>query len=154
MRPQEFWGISSYLSTAIATFGGRYARELFWCYLWLSKPSWSFLYIKFSISCIFHKSITYGRTDRRTDGRTDQRTDTPSYRDASTHLIKRIFYCRKYQIRADGSKSRLMRRAALPRWFLHLPTTDWLIIAALSSPSLYGQCGLFIVYISRSPLFV
>ena len=29
MRPQEFWGISSYLSMAIATFGGRYARELF-----------------------------------------------------------------------------------------------------------------------------
>ena len=30
MRPHEFWGISSYLITAIATFGGRYARELFW----------------------------------------------------------------------------------------------------------------------------
>ena len=28
MRPQEFWGISSYLSTAIATFGGTYTREL------------------------------------------------------------------------------------------------------------------------------
>ena len=28
MRPHEFWGISSYLSMAIATFGGIYAREL------------------------------------------------------------------------------------------------------------------------------
>ena len=27
MRPREFWGISSYLSTA--TLGGRYAIELF-----------------------------------------------------------------------------------------------------------------------------
>ena len=29
MRPHEFWGIPSYLSKAIATFGGRYVRELF-----------------------------------------------------------------------------------------------------------------------------
>ena len=29
VRPHEFWGVSSYLSTAIATLGGRYARELF-----------------------------------------------------------------------------------------------------------------------------
>ena len=111
MRPQEFLGhgknwansihkrnighfslwkhyLQTYrnLSTAIATFGGRHARELFWCYSWLSKPSWSFLYIKFSISCIFHESITYIHTDRRTDGPTDRRTDTPSYRDARTHL--------------------------------------------------------------------
>ena len=82
MRPQVFWGISSYLNTAIATFGGRYARELFWYYLWLSKPSWSFLYIEFSISCIFHENITYGPTDRPTDCR----TDTPFYRDARMHL--------------------------------------------------------------------
>ena len=100
MRPQEFLGhgknwaklihkrnirhfslwkhyLQTYrnLSTAIATFGGRHARELFWCYSWLSKPSWSFLYIKFSISCIFHESITYIHTDRRTDRRTDGRTD-------------------------------------------------------------------------------
>ena len=30
------------------------------------------------------------RTDGRTDGRTDRRTDTPSYRDARTHLKRRI----------------------------------------------------------------
>ena len=77
------------LSTAIATFGGRHARELFWCYSWLCIPSWSFLYIIFSISCIFHKSVTYRRTDGRTDGPTDRRTDTPSYRDARTHLKKK-----------------------------------------------------------------
>ena len=29
MRPHEFWGISSYLSTVIATLGGRYATVLF-----------------------------------------------------------------------------------------------------------------------------
>ena len=75
MRPHEFLGISFYarggnLSTAIATFGGRYARELLWCYSWLCMPSGSFLYIKLSISCIFYKSVTYIRTDGRTDGRT------------------------------------------------------------------------------------
>ncbi len=70
------------VSTAISTFGGRYARELFWCYSWLCRPSWSFLYMKFSISCIFHKSIIY----RRTNGPTDGRTDMTSYRDARTHL--------------------------------------------------------------------
>ena len=70
------------LSTAIATFSGRYARELLWCYSWLWMPSGSFLYIKISISCILYKSVTYGRTDGPTDGR----TDTPSYRDARTHL--------------------------------------------------------------------
>ena len=85
----EMWEMrGGNLSTAIATFGGRYARELFWCYSWLFMPSWSFLYIKLAISCIFHKSIT----DIRTDGPTDRRTDTPSYRDARTHLknLKRI----------------------------------------------------------------
>ena len=46
------------LSTAIATFGGRYARELFWCDSWHCMPSWSFLCIKLSISCIFYKSVT------------------------------------------------------------------------------------------------
>ena len=51
------------------TFGGRYARELFWCYSWLCRPSWSFLYIKFSISCVFLQ-----KRDIPTDGRTDGRT--------------------------------------------------------------------------------
>ena len=43
-------------------------------------PTRSFLQMKFSIYCIFHKSITkhYGRTDGRTDKR--------SYRDGWTHL--------------------------------------------------------------------
>ncbi len=58
------------LSTAIATCSGRNARELFWCNSWLFIPSWSFLYIKFSISGIFYKSITDIRTDGRTNGRT------------------------------------------------------------------------------------
>ena len=62
------------LSTAIATLNGRYARELFWCYSWLCMPSGSFLYIKLSISCIFHESITDRRTDGPTDGPTDGRT--------------------------------------------------------------------------------
>ena len=35
-----------------------------------------------SISTIFEKRLTHGRTDRRTDGRTDK----ASYRDAWTHL--------------------------------------------------------------------
>ena len=56
------------------TFGGRYARELFWCYSWLFRPSWSFLYIKFSISCVFYKSVTCRRMDRPTDQRTDGHT--------------------------------------------------------------------------------
>ena len=56
------------LSTTIATFGGSYARELFWCYSWLFMPFWSFLHIEFSISCAFYKSVTYGPTDRPTDG--------------------------------------------------------------------------------------
>ena len=75
------------LSTAIATLSGRYPKELLWCYLWLTMPSWSFLCIKFSISCIFHESITYGptdgRTDRRTDGRTDGQTRLSRCEDAS-----------------------------------------------------------------------
>ena len=72
----EMWEMrGGNLSTAIATFSGRYARELFWCYSWLFMPSWSFLYIKLAISCIFHKSITDIRTDGRTDGPTDGRTD-------------------------------------------------------------------------------
>ena len=39
--------------------------------------------LKFSISCIFCKSVTKSITD----GRTNRPTDTPSYRDARTHLI-------------------------------------------------------------------
>jgi len=84
IRPHELWGISSYLSTATATFVGRYARELFRCCSWLSKSSLTLLFIKFSIWCIYHKSITYIHTDGRTDGR----TDTLSYRDARMHLKK------------------------------------------------------------------
>ena len=76
MRPHEFLGIFSYLSTAIATFGGIYARELFWRYSWLCMPSWLFLHIKFSISWFFYKC----------DQRTDRRTDTHPFRDARTHL--------------------------------------------------------------------
>ena len=65
LRPHEFWGISSY----------RDARELFWCYLWLCMPSWSFLYINSQFHAFFTKAWhTYRRTDRRTDGRTDGRT--------------------------------------------------------------------------------
>ena len=43
-----------------------------------------------SISVIFEKRVTYGRTDGRTDGPTDGPTDKASYRDAWTHLIKNI----------------------------------------------------------------
>ena len=65
-----------------------------WCVLmhwraWIKCglcSSYIFLYMKFSISCIFHESITYIPTDGPTDGRTDRRTDRPSYRDARTHL--------------------------------------------------------------------
>ena len=50
--------------------------------------------MKFSISGIFHKSVTEWVTDRQTDRPTNRqtdrptnrRTDTPSYRDARTHL--------------------------------------------------------------------
>ena len=73
------------LSTAIATFGGRYARELFWCYSWLYMPSWSFLYIKLKNFMHFLQ-----KRDIPTDGWTDQRTDTPSYRDARMHLKRGV----------------------------------------------------------------
>ena len=92
MRPHKFWGISSYLSLAIATFGGRYARAV----LMLIMTLYAFLIIS------AHKILNFRHflqkrdiwTDRRTDGptdgpkdqRTDRRMDTPSYRDARTYL--------------------------------------------------------------------
>ena len=45
-----------------------------------------FYCLQLSISAIFEKRLTDGRTDRRTDGRTDK----ASYRDAWTHLKRGV----------------------------------------------------------------
>ena len=83
--------------------GNQHFRATY-CHRMYIRPSWSFLYIKFSISCIFHKSVTYGRTDGPTDGR----TDTPSYRDARTHLktLNFMHFLQKRDIRTDGRTDR------------------------------------------------
>ena len=53
------------------TFGGRYARELFWCYSWLCRPSWSFLYLSVHF-CTFHAFFTkMWHTNRWMDWPTD-----------------------------------------------------------------------------------
>ena len=86
MRPKEFWGISSYLSTAIATFA-KVADMLDSCF----DVIYDFVCLldHFCTKTLNFMHFLQKRdipTDRRIDRRTDRQTDTTSYRDARTHL--------------------------------------------------------------------
>ena len=68
------WRTEGNLSTATATFGGRCARELFWCYPWLfcfldRLRTWNSQF-----RAIFTKAIqkSYIATNRRADGGRDE----------------------------------------------------------------------------------